>query len=108
MKIVIINYGLGNLYSVLGAIRKVGYEAIISNDLKEIESADKLVLPGVGAFGDGMNNLQELGLITPLNYLVNHKKKPILAICLGYQLLSNSSTEFGYHEGLQSNGERSR
>lgn len=100
MKIIIINYGLGNLYSVLGAIRKIGYDAEISNNLKDIESADKLILPGVGAFADGMNNLNKLGLIKPLDYLVNDKKKPILAICLGFQLLSNSSTEFGLHEGL--------
>ncbi len=100
MKIAIIDYGLGNLYSVLGAIRKIGYDALITRDLNEIESADRLILPGVGAFGDGMHNLQELGLIKPLDYIVNDKKTPILAICLGYQLLSNSSSEFGYHKGL--------
>ncbi len=100
MRIAIINYGLGNLFSVLGAVRKVGYDAIITNDLYEIASADKLILPGVGAFGDGINNMKNLGLIKPLDILVNKKKKPILAICLGFQLLSKESYEFGFHKGL--------
>ena len=59
------------MYSVLGAIRKIGYDASITNDLNEIESADKLILPGVGAFGDGMKNMKELNLIEPLDKLVN-------------------------------------
>lgn len=100
MQIAIIDYGLGNLYSVLGAIRKVGYNAIITNDISKIELADKLILPGVGAFGDGMRNIQKLGLIDPLNFLVNFKKIPILAICLGFQILSQKSSEFGTHKGL--------
>ena len=100
MRIAIIDYGLGNLFSVLGAVRKVGYDAIITNDLYEIDSADKLILPGVGAFGDGINNMKNLGLIKPLDILVNKKKKPILAICLGFQLLSKESYEFGFHKGL--------
>ena len=100
MKITIIDYGLGNLRSVLGAIEKLGHEAIITNDISKIEISDKLILPGVGAFGDGISNLKKLNLINPLNDIVLKRKKPILAICLGFQLLSNISNEFGTFEGL--------
>lgn len=96
----IVDYGLGNLRSVAGAIAKVGFESIISNDTKELRSADKLILPGVGAFGDGMKNLRERGLIESLTQLVIQEKKPILGICLGAQLFAKSSEEFGFHEGL--------
>ncbi len=100
MKITIIDYGLGNLRSVLGAIEKLGHEAIITNDISKIEMSDKLILPGVGAFGDGISNIKKLNLIEPLNDIVLKRKKPILAICLGFQLLSNISNEFGTFEGL--------
>lgn len=65
-----------------------------------LESADFIVLPGVGAFGDGMRNLNELGLVVPLKEEVLHKGKPFLGICLGMQLLAATGTEFGVHEGL--------
>ena len=100
MKIAIINYGLGNLRSVYGAVEKLGHRAYITNDIAKFEEADKLILPGVGAFGDGMKNLNNLGLIEPLTKLVLNEKKPILAICLGFQLLANESHEFGLHKGL--------
>jgi glutamine amidotransferase len=100
VKIAIIDYGLGNLRSVYGAVEKLGHRAIITNDISEIEEADKLILPGVGAFGDGMNNLTNLGLIEPLTKLVIDEEKPILAICLGFQLLAKKSHEFGQHKGL--------
>ena len=100
MKISIIDYGLGNLHSVLGAVRKVGYEAIITNNTSKILASDKLILPGVGAFADGMKNLKDLNLIDPLDQFVNIKKKPILGICLGFQLLAEESFEFGHHRGL--------
>lgn len=98
--IVIVNYGLGNLRSVAGAVEKVGYTPLISNELKDLEQAEKLILPGVGAFGDGMKNLRELGLVKPLTKLVVKEGKPILGICLGAQLFANESCEFGHHEGL--------
>ena len=82
MQIAIIDYGLGNLHSVLGAIRKVGYNAVITNDISKIELADKLILPGVGAFGDGMRNIQKLGLIDPLNtfdYMMPFGSKKIIS-----------------------------
>jgi imidazole glycerol-phosphate synthase subunit HisH len=101
MKIAIIDYGLGNLQSVAGAIERLGHTAVISNKIDEINSADKLILPGVGAFEDGMNNLKNLGLVGPLTRLVVEEKKPILGICLGCQLMAMESTEFGRHQGLQ-------
>jgi len=100
MKIAIIDYELGNLRSVFGAVEKLGHRAYITNDIAKFEEADKLILPGVGAFEDGMKNLNNLGLIEPLTRLVLNEQKPILAICLGFQLLANESHEFGLHKGL--------
>lgn len=96
----IIDYGLGNLRSVLGAIEKLGFQGTISSDADKLSQADKLILPGVGAFGDGIKNLKARGLIKPLNDLVTRQRKPILGICLGFQLLSEGSEEYGNHEGL--------
>jgi len=100
VKIAIIDYGLGNLHSVLGAVRKVGYDAIITNNGSDILNSDRVILPGVGSFAEGMNNIKNLKLIDPLNKFVNVIKKPILGICLGFQLLANESFEFGHHRGL--------
>ena len=96
----IIDYGLGNLTSVAGAVRKLGYEPRITADPAELAAADKLILPGVGAFPDGMANLAERGLIDVLGDLVLKRRKPILGICLGFQLLGQSSEEFGHTAGL--------
>lgn len=98
--IAVIDYGLGNVQSVAGAVEKLGYQAVITNNIQELQKADKLILPGVGAFADGMKNLEKLGLIKILNYLVLEKKKPILGICLGFQLMAKESYEFGHHKGL--------
>ncbi len=98
--IAIIDYGLGNLTSVAGAIKKVGHEAVITSDPQVLADADKLILPGVGAFGDGMANLGERGLIEPLTEMVVGKGKPILGICLGSQLITEESDEFGVRSGL--------
>lgn len=98
--IAIIDYGLGNIRSVTGAVKKVGFEPVLTADYNTLAQADKLILPGVGAFGDGMNNLRELNLVNILSDLVLKKKKPILGICLGAQLLTKISYEFGKHEGL--------
>ena len=100
MKIAIIDYGLGNLHSVLGAVRKIGYDAIITNEASKILNCDKIILPGVGSFAEGIRNIKNLKLIDPLNEFVNIKKKPILGICLGFQLLALESFEFGHHKGL--------
>lgn len=98
--IVIIDYGLGNLKSVAGAVRKLGYEPVISSKHEDLINAEKLILPGVGAFGDGIKNLESLGLIGLLDRLVTKEGKPILGICLGSQLMAKESFEFGHHKGL--------
>lgn len=98
--IAIVDYGLGNLSSVAGAIERLGHEARITSSMADLEAADRLVLPGVGAFGDGMDRLRRLGLADALTRLVLDGKKPILGICLGAQLMARVSHEFGLHEGL--------
>ena len=98
--IAIIDYGMGNLRSVAKAFEFLGTEAVVSGNPDEIRKADKLVLPGVGAFGDGMENLRKSGLVEAMKEAVLLKKKPILGICLGMQLLALDSTELGQHTGL--------
>ena len=94
-----IDYGLGNLASVVGALERLQHEAKVSADPRVLGQCDKLVLPGVGAFGDGMRNLRERQLVEPLTRMVA-EGKPVLGICLGAQLMTRSSEEFGFHEGL--------
>ena len=91
---------MGNLKSVKKAFQKIGCDVIISNKKNEIKDADKIVLPGVGAFKDGMKHLQELGLVELLYEEVVLKKKLFLGICLGMQLLATKSYENGETEGL--------
>ncbi len=91
---------MGNLRSVQKAFEKVGCSAIISNDHDVIKSASKIVLPGVGAYKDGMKHLNELGLISVLNEEIIRNKKPFLGVCLGMQLISNKSYENGETDGL--------
>lgn len=91
--IAIIDYGLGNLRSILNMLKKIGAPATISRSIEEIEQADKLILPGVGAFDVAMNNINKLGLLDILNRKVLRQKTPILGICLGMQLLAVSSQE---------------
>jgi len=98
--IAIIDYGLGNLKSVAGAIEKTGYKPIITSKQSEIDNSEKIILPGVGAFSEGIKNLKKFELFTVLSNNVLKQKKPILGICLGAQLLAKISYEFGQHEGL--------
>ena len=91
---------MGNLRSVQKAFEKVGCDAIITNNHDTIRDADKIVLPGVGAFKDGMKHLEELALIELLNKEVLVNKKPFLGICLGMQLIANKSYENGETNGL--------
>lgn len=98
-KIVIVDYGMGNLRSVYNKLNRYGISALISNKIDEINSAEKLILPGVGHFAYGMKNIKELGLHDILKQKVNEEKVPILGICLGMQLLTKHSEE-GDVEGL--------
>ena len=98
--IAIIDLEISNITSVFNAFQKIGVEAKITNDMAEIETAGALILPGVGAFEQGINFLNNSGLAEIICERVLEKKIPILGICLGMQLLANSSTENGNHIGL--------
>ena len=95
MKIVIINYGAGNIQSIMFAIERLGYKAVLSNNPDEIKAADKVIFPGVGEASYAMKMLQESGLDT----LIPTLKQPVFGICLGMQLMCNYSEE-GDTEGL--------
>jgi glutamine amidotransferase len=99
MKIVIIDYGLGNLGSIRNMLKKIGIEGIISSKVSDIEESEKLILPGVGNFDHGIKNLGDLRLLPVLEDKVIHKKTPILGICLGMQLFAWKSEE-GDSRGL--------
>jgi len=99
IKIVIIDYGLGNIFNIQRAITFLGYDSSITDKSKEIFDADKIILPGVGAFGDGMKSLEEKKLDKVL-FECAESKKSIIGICLGMQLLMSESEEFGRHQGL--------
>ncbi|MCD6385527.1 imidazole glycerol phosphate synthase subunit HisH [Candidatus Sumerlaeota bacterium] len=99
MKIAIIDYGMGNLRSVEKAFAYLGYTAQITSDPQALRQADRVVLPGVGAFGDGMRELHRRGLIDVIKELIADSK-PVLGICLGLQLLFNHSEEAPGVEGL--------
>ncbi|MCM2284571.1 MAG: imidazole glycerol phosphate synthase subunit HisH [Desulfobacula sp.] len=98
--IAIIDYSMGNLRSVEKAFQKIGADAVITHDHDIIKRADKIVLPGVGAFKEGMDNLRQLGLIDLLNREVIGKQKFFLGICLGMQLLGSKSYEMEETPGL--------
>jgi glutamine amidotransferase len=91
--ITIIDYGAGNLGSIQNMIRKIGFKSKISSNKEDILNAEKLILPGVGSFDFGMNQLNKSGLIDILNLKVLEEKIPILGICLGVQLFTNQSEE---------------
>lgn len=97
--IAIVDYGVGNLFSLHASIRHLGWEACITKDEKILKNADHILLPGVGAFGDAKDKLDQTGLVPVLKDLVK-EGKPFLGICLGMQLLFDDSSEFGLHEGL--------
>jgi imidazole glycerol-phosphate synthase subunit HisH len=101
MKIVIVDYGMGNIHSLNGALEYLSLSKIIlSNKIKDLESADKLILPGVGNFSAAMKELNSLKLDQHLKNLILIDKKPILGICLGMQLLCKTSMEGGFTNGL--------
>ncbi len=99
MKVAIVDYGLGNLFSISQACKHVGIDTIITSYPDSIKNADALILPGVGAFGDAMNYLMKSGLVEPIKEFVA-SGKPFLGICLGMQLMFTESDEFGSHQGL--------
>jgi imidazole glycerol-phosphate synthase subunit HisH len=97
--IAVIDYGMGNLRSVQKGFECVGHEAVVTRDVRVIDRASHVVLPGVGAFGDCMDNLARYELTDVIHQSIA-KGKPFLGICLGYQLLFSESEEFGCHQGL--------
>ena len=97
--IAIIDYGMGNLRSVSKAFEAVGHQAVVTRDSHVIGNASHVVLPGVGAFGDCMANVERYGLEEPIRIAIQ-SGKPFLGICLGLQLLFTESEEFGTHKGL--------
>jgi glutamine amidotransferase len=98
-KIVIIDYGMGNLRNVQRGFEKIGLEAKVTRNRKEIQRGSAIVLPGVGAFKDCMINLEKYGLIEPILQSIE-KGKPYLGVCLGLQVLFSESEEFGSYKGL--------
>ncbi|TAN43897.1 MAG: imidazole glycerol phosphate synthase subunit HisH [Rhodospirillales bacterium] len=96
----IIDYGMGNLRSVAGAVRYLGHDPVICSNPVELAAAQRVILPGVGAFGQAMSNLNQRRMIEPLTDLAVHKQRPFLGICLGGQLLCRDSDEFGMNQGL--------
>ena len=97
--IAIIDYGVGNLFSLVSSFKAIGADAVITKDVDTIRSADKIILPGVGAFEDAAKKLRDSGL-DKIVMEETAKGKPLMGICLGMQLLFKHSYEYGCHEGL--------
>ena len=95
----IIDYGMGNLHSVQKALERLGYDSKVVDQEEELLDSSALILPGVGAFGDAMSNINEKGLFAPIQLAIE-SGIPFLGICLGMQLLFDTSEEHGYHHGL--------
>lgn len=97
--IAIVDYGVGNLFSLASSLKFIGVESVVTSDQETIRNADQIILPGVGAFGDAANKLRETGL----DEIVREQAlsgKPLMGICLGMQLLFEKGYEYGEHEGL--------
>lgn len=98
--IAIIDYDMGNKHSVFNAFDYLGIDAVVTRDAEVIKQADRIVLPGVGAFGQSMENLRDMGLEAVLREAVFHDKKPFMGICLGMQVLAQVGLEKGTFKGL--------
>ncbi len=98
-QVTVVDYGIGNLFSVRRALERCGGEVTLSSDPTVLERAERLVLPGVGAFAGGMQGLGERGLVEPIRRFAA-SGRPLLGICLGMQMLATASEEFGIHAGL--------
>ena len=96
--IAIVDYGVGNLFSLASSVKSLGLEVTVTRDAADLRAADHILLPGVGAFADAMDKLTATGLVPVLKEETQHT--PLLGICLGMQLLFDKSYEFGEHEGL--------
>ena len=96
--IAILDYGVGNLFSLRSSLSCLGLESKLTADPGELRAADRIILPGVGAFGDAMDKLKDTGLVPLIRE--ESQKKPLLGICLGMQLLFDESCEYGRHAGL--------
>jgi glutamine amidotransferase len=97
--VVVVDYGMGNLRSAQKGLEKAGVAAVVTSDAAAVQSADAVVLPGVGGFRDCMANLTQAGLVAPVMDAIE-RGKPFLGICIGFQLLMTISEEFGIHHGL--------
>ncbi len=97
--IVVVDYGLGNIGAIVNILDYLGYSAVVSHDTNEIRNASHIILPGVGSFDRGMQGLKKLNLVRPLTEAVLDRKIPLLGVCLGMQLLGESSEE-GEEAGL--------
>ena len=95
----VVDYGVGNLFSLQCSLKKIGADAVVTDDVNIIKSADRIILPGVGAFGDAVKKLRESGLF---DVVIEEAKngKPLMGICLGMQMLFEKSYEYGEYEGL--------
>lgn len=97
--VTVVDYGIGNIFSVLRAIERVGGQAKLTGDPRELKSSNRVILPGVGAYANGMAGLRERGMVEPIQEFAA-TGRPLLGICLGMQMLVTASEEFGLHEGL--------
>lgn len=100
MSLVVVDYGRGNLFSLCEALRQVGADYTLESDPAAVERASRIILPGVGAFGDCMQGLRERGLIEPVVRAVRERGVPFLGICVGMQIMATRGEEFGDHPGL--------
>ena len=98
--VAVVDYGMGNLRSVARAFESLFADVVVTSKARDLEQAERIVLPGVGAFGEGMKNLRDLDLVDALEAQVRGARKPFLGICLGMELLAVDGREGGHHQGL--------